>query len=163
MYAYGAQQHPFDAGALEVRLDLAVPVVEDQRRADRGRGAGDLDHALDAGHGGGVDRLALVLDLPGHVAADQEEALDAVQGAVERFVVAEVADGELDVLAEHVRGALGVADERAHGDAAFAQRADDVRADGAGRAGHQYLHRIPPLLGGMLTLRRKTLVGSSGP
>ena len=68
-----------------------------------------------------------------------------------------VADGELDV---QMRGAVGVADERAHGDPAFAQGAHDVRADGAGRAGHEYLHRIPPPLGGMLTLKRKTLSGS---
>ena len=97
-----AQQRPCHAGALQVRLDLAVPVVEHQRRVDRGRRARELDHALDPGRGGGVDRRAFVLDLGGSVPAGQEQAVDAAQRALERIVVAVVADGELDVLAEHV-------------------------------------------------------------
>ena len=155
-----AQQHPRRPGALQVRLDLAVPVVEHERRVDRGRRAGELDDALDAGGCGGVDRRALVLDLRGRVGAGEEHALRAVQRALERVAVGEVADGELDVLAEHVRGTVAVAHERAHGDAALAQRAHDVRADVAGRAGHENVHRIPPPLGGMLALHEKTLAGS---
>ena len=42
-------------------------------------------------------------------------------------------------VAEHARGLVAVADERAHRHAALAQRAHDVRADVAGRAGHQML------------------------
>ena len=83
-----------------------------------------------------------------------------LQRALERAAIAEVADGELDVLAEHVRGTVAVAHERPHGDTAPAQRAHDVRADVAGRSGHENGHRIPPPLGGMLALHEKTLDGS---
>ena len=82
------------------------------------------------------------------------------QRPLERVAVGEVADGELDVVAEHARGLLAVADERAWLDAALAQLAYDVGADVAGRSCHQCSHRVPPLLGGMLALRRKTFAGS---
>ena len=73
--------------------------------------------------------------------------------------VAEVADGQFDVRAEHGRSLLGVADEGAARRPAVAGRARRARRR-AGRAGHQDVHRVPPVLGGMLALRRKTLVGS---
>jgi hypothetical protein len=83
-----------------------------------------------------------------------------LQRPLDRARVGEVAHGELDVVAEHVRGPRAIADERAHGHAAQAQRAHDVCADGAGRSCHEYFHRIPPRLGGMLAFKRKTLAGS---
>ena len=99
-------------------------------------------------------------DLVRDVGAGEEEAVGAAQGPLERVAVGEVADGELDVLAQHARGPLGIAHERARRHAALAQLAHDLRADGAGRACHQYVHRVAPLLGGMLALRRKTFAGS---
>ena len=141
-------------------LDLAVPALEQQRRVDRGARARELHDAADTGRLRGVDRRALVLDLVADVGARQEEPLDSVERPLERVAVGEVADGELDVVAEHARGLLAVADERAWLDAALAQLAHDVSADGAGRSCHQCSHRVAPLLGGMLALRRNTFAGS---
>ncbi len=141
-------------------LDLAVPALEQQPRVDRGARARQLHDAADTGRPRGVDRLALVLDLVADVGARQEEPLDAVERPLERVAVGEAPDRQLDVGAEHARGLLAVADERARLDAVLAQLMYDVGADVAGRSCHQCSHRVAPLLGGMLALRRNTFAGS---
>jgi hypothetical protein len=139
-----AQQHPWGSRRDQVALDLGVPALERDRRAVRGPRPRQLDDALDAGRARRVDRRALVADLAGDVAAGQEDAVDALQRPVQRGAVGEVAHRELHVGTEQLGGPVGVAHERAGSDAAVAQPADDVAADGAGRPGDEHVHRAPP-------------------
>jgi hypothetical protein len=104
-----------------VPLDLAVPVLEDQRRVDGRPRSGQLDDPTHAGRPGEVDRRALVPDLVPDVGAGEEEPVDPVEGPLQRSAVGEVADGELGAVAQQAPGPLRVADERAGGDAASAQ------------------------------------------
>ena len=102
----------------------------------------------------------LVRDLAGDVAAGQEEPVGAAQGPLERVAVGEVADGELDVSPSTSAARSGSRTNARGGHAALAQRADDCAPTLPVAPVTSTFIGLPPLLGGMLALSRKTLVGS---
>lgn len=83
------QQHPRQPRVEQVLLDLGMPAVEDHRCVECSTRPGELDHSLDAGRPGRGDRSLLVLHLVRHVAAGQEQRVDAFHRLLERLRVAE--------------------------------------------------------------------------
>jgi hypothetical protein len=155
-----ADEHRRHPGPQQVALDHAVPAREEQRGVDGRDRRRQLDDPLDARFCGDVDRARLVVDLPGDVRTGEEEAVAAGERAAHRIGVGQVANGELDAVAEQGGGAVGIADEGPHGVVTLDQLAHDARADVARRSRHQDRHRAPPLLGAMFAFMRKKLSGS---